>query len=282
MFFPILIVALFSANAVRAEWRILKDLCETTKIADHLENWCSETIGFCEWEGLSCNGEDLLIIKIQGVPLDIELPDSFYGPPRSVEQVTLKNCGLKGRFKGSTQMLAFTSLDLSDNELEGELPYRLVTQFITLDLSNNKFTGAPGLCKFKMTRVWRINLSNNHFEEDLSGCTAGLWPGVSELRISNNLFYGTAPAPYAMSVYDISNNKFFAIRDTALKEVASPTGGTAEPGQFEALRFTFCSTAGNAFTVRAPDWMQLYETGCAYEWTSLNTRYEPTTIQKNW
>lgn len=273
----IAIVLLCCVVGVSANWRILEDFCESTKIADHLENWCSETIDFCEWQGLSCEEEELRAIEISNVPLNIELPDSFYGPPSSVRKVVMKNCGFTGKLKEATQMLDFLTLDLSDNNLEGELPYRFVTQFMHLNVANNDFVGEAGLCKSDMKRVGILTLSDNRFEEDLSACTATQWPDLKEFSIGGNLFYGTAPAPYNTDVYNISSNKFFAIRNTALKEIEPVPGFTLPASTLEKLRFRLCDTSGNPFTTRSPAWMKTHETECGYEWNSLNTRYKPTT-----
>lgn len=257
-----------------ARWGIFDELCEKTQISEYLDNWCSD-LSVCSWKGVTCFDGDVVFFEIEGAPLNIEIPLSFYGPPRSVRIFKMKNCGLTGTIKDA-QMLDYQEMDLSDNMLSGELPFRFTSQFKRLYLANNAFVGDPGLCTTVLTRVSVLDLSNNMFVEDLTGCTTSIWPEMVTLRISGNSFYGMAPSPYAMSVYDISDNAFFSIRSSPLKEVEDVLKLGLSKESLENQRFALCDTSGNAFTVRAPDWMKVHETRCRYSWSSQNTRFTPT------
>jgi Leucine rich repeat len=86
-------------------------------------------------------------------------------------------------------------LILFDNQLKGTIPETLsvLTQLYTLDVERNSMSGKPFVTLYGLPSLRKIHLSDNLFDEELSGLGMLNWELVQDLWLGNNLFRGEIP-----------------------------------------------------------------------------------------
>ncbi|XP_047313711.1 probably inactive leucine-rich repeat receptor-like protein kinase At5g48380 [Impatiens glandulifera] len=138
-------------------------------------NFQNNTEGFiCRFTGIECwheNENKVLNIRLS----DMELQGEF---PRA-----LANCS------------ALTGLDLSSNNLYGQIPSDISTilQFVTsLDLSSNNFSGSIPDNLSNCTYLNNLNLANNRFSGQIP-LQLGSLGRIKRFSVANNLLIGQVP-----------------------------------------------------------------------------------------
>ena len=261
MFFPLLFVSVVSA------WQIVKELCDSTEIAQLLaaDNWCSDTVPRCEWQGVQCDGEgNLVSLELRDVPLNVPLPSKVAAPGIKCTQLTLSNCGLTGEFPVAISSAMLYKLDLSHNKITGNLPWDWLSGMYYVDLSYNKMGGAAQLSKFSMyPYLAHLDLAENAFYENLNTLSGKYAPHVAYFSIGGNKFTGRAPAFPSSAVYNISHNFFSDI------ENAQPSNDIFA----DVLYLNVCDTADNPFRPEPPKWLEKIYERCNYVYDPVNKIY---------
>lgn len=150
----------------------------------------------CRWDGVGCE-------------------DSNNGSVASrVTSLILPHKGLKGvnlTALGRLDHLKF--LDLSSNQLDGELPLELsnLHQLEVLDLSYNKLLGPVSRSLLGLKSIKSLNISSNIFSGDFLG--VGGFLNLVVFNISNNFFNGSISSQFcsssnAIQMIDLSMNHF--------------------------------------------------------------------------
>ena len=150
----------------------------------------------CRWDGVGCE-------------------DSNNGSVASrVTSLILPHKGLKGvnlTALGRLDHLKF--LDLSSNQLDGELPMELsnLHQLEVLDLSYNKLLGPVSRSLLGLKSIKSLNISSNLFSGDFLG--VGGFLNLVVFNISNNFFNGSISSQFcsssnAIQMIDLSMNHF--------------------------------------------------------------------------
>ncbi|MEM7128154.1 MAG: Ig-like domain-containing protein [Chloroflexota bacterium] len=87
-----------------------------------------------------------------------------------------------------------TELDLSDNNLVGDLPCVLdnLTGLVQLDLNTNQLTGLLPCELSRLNQLTYLDLSSNRFNGNIPS-DLGAMPTIQNLRLDNNLLDGTIP-----------------------------------------------------------------------------------------
>jgi hypothetical protein len=86
-------------------------------------------------------------------------------------------------------------LNLFDNQLRGTIPESMsvLTKLHTLDVERNSMSGKPFVTLYGIPSLRKIHLSDNLFDEQLSGPGMLNWKLVQDLWLGNNLFRGEIP-----------------------------------------------------------------------------------------
>ena len=86
-------------------------------------------------------------------------------------------------------------LYLFGNKLKGTLPdgIKSMQQLRTLDIERNQFAGQPLVKLYSLLNLRALHLSDNQFDEQISGPGIANWELLKELWIGNNLFRGVIP-----------------------------------------------------------------------------------------
>ncbi|CAN6926015.1 unnamed protein product [Brassica oleracea] len=184
-FKPSLILAATNASDTSA----LNFMFSAMNSPGQLSQWTSSSGGDpCEqnWKGITCFGSRVTQIKLSGL-------------------------GLSGSLGYALDNLtSVTELDLSNNNLGGDLPYQLPPNLERLNLASNQFTGSLPYSVSQMTPLKYLNLAHNQLKQlsiDFTKLTS-----LSILDLSSNTITGSLPNSMssltsAKSIY-LQNNQF--------------------------------------------------------------------------
>ncbi|KAF2300882.1 hypothetical protein GH714_018004 [Hevea brasiliensis] len=133
-----------------------------------LSQWNSNGGDPCveSWKGITCSGSRVTVIKLSGLQLS----------------------GSMGYLLSS--LTALTNLDLSNNNLTGDIPYGLPPNLTQLNLANNQFTGDLPYSISMLTKLTYLYLQNNQFTGTIDAL-ADL--PLKTLNVANNHFTGWIP-----------------------------------------------------------------------------------------
>ncbi|CAL9019955.1 unnamed protein product [Prunus brigantina] len=136
-----------------------------------------------------------------------------------VEYMDLSHNQLRGNLRSE---LASSYLNVSWNQLEGPIPSILST-VLTLDLSNNKFSGSASfLCTgtTEERNLSYLDLSSNHVSGELSDCWIH-FQQLDFLDLSNNSLSGKIPTTmgylFSIKTLKLNNNRFVGELPSQLK-----------------------------------------------------------------
>ncbi|MBA0754363.1 hypothetical protein Gogos_021790, partial [Gossypium gossypioides] len=166
------------------------------------------------WQGVQCNGSDIMSIVLNGANLGGQLGDNL-GMFASIKAIDLSNNQIGGnipsnlpvtmqnfflsanQFSGSipdslSSLTMLTDMSLNNNNLSGEIPdaFQSLSGLINLDLSNNKLSGSLPPSMENLSSLTTLRLQANQ----LSGTLDVLQDlPLRDLNIENNLFNGPIP-----------------------------------------------------------------------------------------
>ncbi|KAF2549546.1 hypothetical protein F2Q70_00023441 [Brassica cretica] len=166
----------------------LNNLFSSMNSPGQLSQWTASGGDPCgqNWKGITCSVSRVIQIKLSGL-------------------------GLSGSLGFMLDKLtSVTELDLSNNNLGGDLPYQLPPNLERLNLANNQFTGSAQYSISLMTPLKYLNLAHNQLKQlaiDFTKLTS-----LSILDLSSNTITGSLPNTMtsltsAKSIY-LQNNQF--------------------------------------------------------------------------
>jgi hypothetical protein len=84
---------------------------------------------------------------------------------------------------------------LFGNKLKGIIPEGIASmkKLRNIDVERNQFSGQPLVKLYKLLNLRGVHLSDNQFDEQISGPGLANWQFVKEFWIGNNLFRGPVP-----------------------------------------------------------------------------------------
>ncbi|XP_038996568.1 protein STRUBBELIG-RECEPTOR FAMILY 6-like isoform X2 [Hibiscus syriacus] len=131
---------------------------------------------------------------------------------KRVTEIKLSNLGLSGTMGYSLQSLtSLKELDLSHNNLAGDIPYNLPPNLQRLNLESNQFTGGVPFSISLMSSLQYLNLAHNQLQNALSDMFGSL-SSLSALDLSFNSITGSLPESFKnltnISTMYLQNNQF--------------------------------------------------------------------------
>ncbi|XP_078443581.1 protein STRUBBELIG-RECEPTOR FAMILY 5-like [Wolffia australiana] len=154
-----------------------------------LTGWTSSGGDPCgrHWRGIKCSGSSVTEIKLSGL-------------------------GLTGTM--GYQLSSLTSvkyLDMSQNNLQGDIPYQLPPNAVHINLARNSFTGSVPYSISQMADLKYLNLANNRLSGQLTDMFGKL-PSLSVLDLSDNQMTGNLPQTFgslsSLKTLNLKNNQF--------------------------------------------------------------------------
>ncbi|XP_022715382.1 protein STRUBBELIG-RECEPTOR FAMILY 6-like isoform X1 [Durio zibethinus] len=138
-----------------------------------LTGWTANNGDPCgqSWKGVTCSGQ-------------------------RVTEIKLSNLGLSGSMGYSLQSLtSLKELDLSHNNLGGDIPYNIPQNLEQLNLAYNQFTGSVPYSINQMHSLQYLNLGHNQLQNQLSDMFGPL-SSLSTLDLSFNSLTGDLPESF--------------------------------------------------------------------------------------
>ncbi|KAK6268341.1 hypothetical protein QUC31_012501 [Theobroma cacao] len=153
-----------------------------------LTGWTSSNGDPCgqSWKGVTCSGQ-------------------------RVTEIKLSNLGLSGSIYNLQSLTSLKELDMSHNNIAGEIPYNLPPNLQQLNLAFNRFTGSVPYVFHDMPSLQYLNLGHNQLQNQLNDMFAPL-SSLSTLDLSFNALTGDLPESFknlssVNSMY-LQNNQF--------------------------------------------------------------------------
>ncbi|CAO2044872.1 unnamed protein product [Urochloa humidicola] len=139
------------------------------------------------WQGVTCSGAGVTEIKLPGIGLNGSLGYEL------------------------SNLFSLKTLDLSNNNLHGSIPYQLPPNLTYLNLASNNFTGNLPYSLSNMASIEYLNLSHNSLSNQM-GDLFGNLNSLSELDVSFNTLTGDLPNSIGslsnLSSLYMQNNQF--------------------------------------------------------------------------
>ncbi|XP_066321362.1 protein STRUBBELIG-RECEPTOR FAMILY 8-like [Miscanthus floridulus] len=162
------------------------------------------------WQGVTCSGAGVTEIKLPGVGLDGSLGYEL------------------------SNLFSLKTLDLSNNNLHGSIPYQLPPNLINLNLGSNNFNGNLPYSISNMSSIQYLNLSHNSLSQQL-GDLFGSLNSLSELDVSFNKLTEDLPS----SIGSLSNLSSLYMQNNQL---------TGSVNVLRGLSLTTLNIANNNFS----------------------------------
>ncbi|XP_028777566.1 protein STRUBBELIG-RECEPTOR FAMILY 2 [Neltuma alba] len=177
-----------SASTDPADVTALRDLYKALNRPPVLENWslgdpCEES-----WTGVACSGSSVIHLNIQGFNLTGHLGSQLHN---------LHNLKM---------------IDVSSNNIAGEIPFGLPPNATHMNLSHNLLSGPIGNVFTGLDNLIEMDLSYNTFTGDLPSSFASL-KNLTRLFLQNNNFTGSVTylADLPLTDLNIQGNLFSGI-----------------------------------------------------------------------
>ncbi|MED6184801.1 hypothetical protein PIB30_050958 [Stylosanthes scabra] len=190
-FFVVFSAALISQNSAFTDpldVTALQDLYRTLNTAPVLERWDGDDPCQESWTGVACSGSSVIHLKLQGLNLT----------------------GYLGGLLHNLQSLKH--LDVSSNNIVGEIPSGLPPNVTHMNLSHNFLYGPVGNVFTGLDDLKEMDLSYNNFTGDLPSSFGSL-KNLGKLYLENNRFTGSVTylAELTLTDLNIQDNLFSGI-----------------------------------------------------------------------
>ena len=178
----------------------------------------------CNWYGITCDEEDYVIeINLPNNNITGKFPSDSLSSFYNLQRIDLGNNSLHGIMAGTNQwgktdaslffnLRELTHVDLSQNNLSGEVDVLFAPALQYANFSHNNFTSINSFKKFKKSHetLTVCDVSHNFINTSASNLMMYVLPNIEELIVSSNLIQG--PLPTTLEVlanlrrFDISMN----------------------------------------------------------------------------
>ncbi|PRP80407.1 hypothetical protein PROFUN_11953 [Planoprotostelium fungivorum] len=214
----VLCTAQTSTELVALQRQALIDLYHSTNGDNWRTNthWLNDTLGFCEWSGVSCYSQDRTItnLNLQENNLNGTLPNNIGDLGYTVGTFQLDNNPLLTGILPPS-MANFVNVwlfGLAGTNLQGPPPllYRYA-QLTTFVISGSNFSGPFPISLCSLPQMREIQIERNHFTGPIPSCVSN-FTKLNLFHLNDNLFNGTIPqslcnSPTLREIY-LQNNQF--------------------------------------------------------------------------
>ncbi|EPS72631.1 hypothetical protein M569_02128 [Genlisea aurea] len=195
-----------------------------------LVNWNPSDSTPCSWDGVKCENQTVISIRIPLKNLSGPLPAASLGSLSNLRHLNIRSNRFSGEFSPEIfRARKLRSLVLSRNSLSGILPPEMgnLKNLENLVFSENEFSGPLDQSLFRCEKLRRLLLSRNNFSGALPH--GGLWenlPLLERLDLSYNSFGGSIPSELGSlsnlkRTLDLSHNQFTGPIPSSLGELSS-------------------------------------------------------------
>ncbi|KAL4571637.1 hypothetical protein LXL04_018400 [Taraxacum kok-saghyz] len=203
-----------SAHTDNSDVRALQDLYRSFNTPPQLKGWKSNDGDPCQesWTGITCSGSSIIQIKLDNLNitgnLGYQLNDFHH-----LKQLDVSNNNIYGEIPYGLP-LNLTHLNLACNNLSQYIPYSIssMKNLRHMNLSHNFLSGPVGNVFTGLSCLKEMDLSYNQFIGDLPS-SFGTLRGLSRLFLQHNEFTGSVIflADLQLSDLNIQDNHFSGI-----------------------------------------------------------------------
>ncbi|KAF8369448.1 hypothetical protein HHK36_032533 [Tetracentron sinense] len=192
----------------------LQDLYRSLNNPPQLKGWQLNGGDPCEesWTGISCSGSSVIFIKLHGLHLGGTLGGRLFNL-HNLTQLDVSSNNIQGEIPSLLPAKA-THINLACNNFSQSIPYSLTSMKYLrhLNLSHNFFYGTIGNVFNGLQNLKEMDLSYNNFTGDLPSSFGSL-TNLTGLFLQNNSFSGSVIflANLQLSDLDIQNNHFSGV-----------------------------------------------------------------------
>ncbi|KAF8769575.1 hypothetical protein HU200_006166 [Digitaria exilis] len=185
----VLAAAPAGADTDSADAAALGNLYTSWNSPSQLAGWSASGGDPCgaKWQGVTCSGAGVTEIKLPGIGLDGSLGYEL------------------------SNLFSLKTLDLSNNNLQGQIPYQLPPNLTYLNLASNNFSHELPYSITNLASIEYLNLSHNSLSNQM-GELFGNHNSLSELDVSFNELTGDLPNSIGslsnLSSLYLQNNQF--------------------------------------------------------------------------
>ncbi|XP_043691347.1 protein STRUBBELIG-RECEPTOR FAMILY 2 isoform X2 [Telopea speciosissima] len=209
-----LLLSPISAKTDPVDAAALKDLYRALNYPAQLKGWKRDGGDPCEesWIGISCSGSSVIFIHLHGLRLGGNLGDQLSNL-LSLQELDVSGNNIQGEIPSSIPPNA-TYFNLACNNFSQSIPYSLnsMKRLRHLNLSHNSLSGPIGNVFTDLQSVRQMDLSYNNFTGDLPSSFGDL-TNLTKLFLQNNNFSGSVIflANLPLSDLNIQNNHFSGV-----------------------------------------------------------------------
>ncbi|KAJ4979142.1 hypothetical protein NE237_009922 [Protea cynaroides] len=184
-----LLLSPISATTDPLDVAALLELYRDLNYPAQLKGWKREGGDPCEesWTGISCSGSSVIFIQLHGLQLGGNLGGQL------------------------SNLLGLQELDVSGNNIQGEIPFSIPPNATYLNLACNNFSHSIPSSLNSMKRLIHLNLSHNYLSGPIGNVFTDL-QSVRQMDLSYNNFSGDLPSSFGdlknLVKLFLQNNKF--------------------------------------------------------------------------
>ncbi|PPR96150.1 hypothetical protein GOBAR_AA24524 [Gossypium barbadense] len=160
------------------------------------------------WQGVQCNGSDIMSIVLNGANLGGQLGDNL-GMFASIKAILEVSCCVLNGVK--IWNIDGYFWDFSNNQIGGNIPSNLPVTMQNFFLSANQFSGSIPDSLSSLTMLTDMSLNNNNLSGEIPDAFQSL-SGLINLDLSNNKLSGSLPPSMenlsSLTTLNIENNLF--------------------------------------------------------------------------
>ncbi|XP_042513258.1 protein STRUBBELIG-RECEPTOR FAMILY 2 isoform X2 [Macadamia integrifolia] len=209
-----LLLSPISARTDPLDAAAIHELYEALNYPAQLKGWKREGGDPCEesWKGISCSGSSVIFIHLHGLRLGGNLGGHLSNLLR-LQELDVSENNIQGEIPSSLPPNA-TYFNLACNNFVQSIPYSLTSmkRLHHLNLSHNSLSGPIGNVFTDLQTVRQMDLSYNNFTGDLPSSFGDL-TSLTKLFLQNNKFTGSVIflANLPLSDLNIQNNHFSGV-----------------------------------------------------------------------
>ena len=164
------------------------------------DTWLNDETEHCDWFGVKCDSNTRYIVELDltGNNLIGTMKSRLFAPFSKLESLVLADNKLEGaiEFNSFYGLRRLKHVDISKNNLSGEVDVLLSPVLQYLNLSHNNFTSLVNF-KFRgsQTTLEKLDLSLNGIFQDIVHILENIPANLKELVLAENHIHGSLPNP---------------------------------------------------------------------------------------
>ncbi|XP_027174137.1 protein STRUBBELIG-RECEPTOR FAMILY 2 [Coffea eugenioides] len=194
--------------------QVLRSMYNALNRPPQLKGWKSEGGDPCDesWEGISCTGSSVIFVNLHGLELTGNLGLELFNL-RSLKQLDVSSNNIQGEIPLGLP-INLTHLNLANNNFSQNIPVSLsyMRHLRHLNLSHNALSGVLGDVFTDLEKLIEMDLSYNKFSGDLPSSFGSL-ANLTRLYLQGNEFTGSVVylADLPLSDLNIEDNHFSGV-----------------------------------------------------------------------